>query len=86
MKPVPPVMFQIAQHSRDHSREVYEQVVIPLYQRMDPAPRYSLTQFMAGTHGYMSPDEAAGLPHGIGPAVFRLWEQAIKSGWFVVSD
>ena len=86
VKPVPPVMFQISAHSRDHSREVYEQVVIPLYQAMDPAPKYSLTQFMAGKHGYMAPDEDLGLPHGIGPGVFQQWDRAIKSGWFVTDE
>lgn len=84
VKPVPPVMFQISAHSRDHSREVYEQVVIPLYEKMDPAPKYSLTQFMAGKHGYMGADDALGLPYGIGPAVFQQWDDAIRSGWFVV--
>lgn len=82
-KPVPPVMFQISANSRDHSREVYEEVVIPLYQAMDPAPNYSLTQFMAGKHGYMERDDSLNLPFGIGPAVFLQWERAIKSGWFV---
>ena len=84
VKPVPPVMFQISAHSRDHSREVYEEVVIPLYQAMDPAPKYSLTQFMAGKHGYMAGDDTLGLPMGIGPAVFLQWDRAIKGGWFVV--
>ena len=79
-------MFQISAFSRDHSREVYEQVVIPLYQKMDPAPKYSLTQFMAGKHGYMAADEELGLPYGIGPAVFTQWDNAIKSGWFVVDQ
>lgn len=83
VKPVPPVMFQISAHSRDHSREVYEQVVIPLYQKMNPAPKYSLTQFMEGKHGYMAADEELGLPYGIGPAVFTQWDKAINSGWFV---
>lgn len=77
-------MFQISAHSRDHSREVYEEVVIPLYQKMEPAPKYSLTQFMAGKHGYMAADESLGLPSGIGPAVFTQWDKAIKSGWFLV--
>ena len=86
VKPVPPVMFQISAHSRDHSREVYEQVVIPLYQKMDPAPKYSLTQFMAGKHGYMAADEKNGLPLGIGPAVFQQWDNAINAGWFVTGD
>ncbi len=83
VKPVPPILFQIAAHSRDHSREVYEQVVIPLYRRMDPPPRVSLTQFMAGTHGYMEADPELGLPFGIGPAVFEQWDDAIRGGFFV---
>ena len=86
VKPVPPVMFQISAFSRDHSREVYEEVVIPLYQKMQPAPKYSLTQFMAGKHGYMAADDELGLPAGIGPAVFLQWDKAIKSGWFVVDE
>ena len=81
---VPPVMFQISANSRDHSREVYEAVVIPLYQAMDPAPKHSLTQFMAGKHGYMAADDTLNLPLGIGPAVFLQWDNAIKGGWFVV--
>lgn len=84
VKPVPPVMFQISAHSRDHSREVYEAVVLPLYAKMEPAPKTSLTQFMAGQHGYMSADEKLGLPYGIGPAVFAQWDDAIRSGWFNV--
>jgi predicted alpha/beta hydrolase family esterase len=83
VRPVPPVMFQISAHSRDHSREVYEEVVIPLYEAMDPPPKYSLTQFMAGKHGYMARDDELGLPYGIGPAVFTQWDRAIRSGWFV---
>lgn len=83
VKPVPPVMFQISANSRDHSREAYEEVVIPMYQSMRPAPKYSLTQFMAGKHGYMARDDALGLPFGIGPAVFLQWEQAIAGGWFL---
>ena len=86
VRPVPPVMFQISAHSRDHSREVYEAVVIPLYQAMDTSPKYSLTQFMAGKHGYMAADEELGLPHGIGPAVFKQWDDAIRGGWFAVKE
>lgn len=84
VNPVPPVLFQISAFSRDHSREVYEQVTIPMYKAMDPAPKYSLTQFMAGKHGYMARDDELGLPSGIGPAVFLQWDRAIKSGWFIV--
>ena len=86
VKPVPPVMFQISAHSRDHSREVYEAVVIPLYQAMDTSPKYALTQFMAGKHGYMAADKELRLPHGIGPAVFKQWDDAIRGGWFAVKE
>ncbi len=84
VKRVPPVMFQISAFSRDHSREVYEQVTIPMYQAMDPAPKYAFTQFMAGKHGYMARDDENGLPSGLGPAVFLQWDKAIRNGWFIV--
>ncbi|MDX1499583.1 MAG: hypothetical protein R3176_06785 [Woeseiaceae bacterium] len=86
VKPVPPVMFQISAFSRDHSKEVYEAITIPMYKAMSPAPKTSFTQFMAGKHGYMARDEELGLPYGIGPAVFKQWDQAIRSGWFVVDQ
>jgi hypothetical protein len=53
-------MFQITAFSRDHSREVYEGVIIPLFGQMDPAPRVSLTQYPFGTHGYMIGEFAGG--------------------------
>jgi len=82
VKPVPPVMFQITAHSRDHSREVYEEVVIPLFKKMQPAPKVSLTQFPFGTHGYMSGEVVEGINLGVGPAVFKQWDDAIKGGFF----
>jgi hypothetical protein len=82
VKPVPPNLFMISAHSRDHSKEVYEQVIIPLYQKMNPSPKTALIQFDAGKHGYMSGDDDEGLDLGIGPAVFRVWDEAIKGGWF----
>ncbi|TDI89865.1 MAG: hypothetical protein E2O75_06930 [Chloroflexi bacterium] len=83
VKPVPPIMFQISAHSRDHSKEVYEEVVIPLFKQMQPAPKLSLTQFGAGTHGYMSGEVVEGVNLGIGPAVFQQWDDAIKGGYFI---
>lgn len=82
VKPVPPVMFQITAHSRDHSREVYEEVVIPMFGKMRPAPKVSLTQFDLGTHGYMNGEHVEGVPFGVGPAVFQQWDDAIKGGYF----
>jgi hypothetical protein len=83
-KPVPPNLFMISAHSRDHSKEVYEQVIIPLYKKMNPSPKTALVQFDAGKHGYMSGEDDDGLDLGIGPAVFKVWDDAIRGGWFVV--
>jgi len=83
VKPVPPVMFQISAHSRDHSIEAYNEVVIPMFRQMEPAPKVSLTQFDAGTHGYMSGEVVEGVNYGIGPAVFQQWDDAIKGGFFL---
>ena len=80
---MPPVMFQITAHSRDHSREVYEEVVIPMFKNMEPAPKVSLTQFDLGTHGYMDGEHVEGVPFGVGPAVFQQWDDAIKGGFFI---
>src|SRR3989338_5400515 len=39
VKPVPPVWFCISKDSRDHSPEVYREVIIPGFQKMKPPPR-----------------------------------------------
>ena len=38
VKPVPPYLFVISKDSRDHSPEVYHEVIIPMFQAMQPAP------------------------------------------------
>ncbi len=86
VKPVPPNLFMISAHSRDHSKEVYEEVIIPLYKKMSPSPKTALIQFDAGKHGYMSGEDDDGLDLGIGPAVFKVWDDAIRGGWFVTGD
>jgi len=83
VKQVPPIMFQITAHSRDHSRDVYEEVIIPLFKKMNPAPKVSLTQYPYGTHGYMSGEFVEGIRMGVGPAVFQQWDDAIKGGYFL---
>jgi hypothetical protein len=82
VKPVPPIMFQITAFSRDHSREVYDEVIIPLFKDMNPAPKVSLTQYPFGTHGYMNGEVIEGVNLGVGPAVFQQWDDAIKGGFF----
>ena len=82
VKPVPPVLFGISRNSRDHSRDVYEEVIMPMFRAMNPAPRIALQHFQAGVHKLWStqPD----LPMGIMPAVSRSWDAAIRGGYFVV--
>jgi hypothetical protein len=71
----------IAKDSRDHSPEVYEEVVLPLFKTIDPAPKVRLTQFGAGVHTYNKAEE--GLPLGIVPAVADLYHEGITSGYFL---
>jgi hypothetical protein len=39
IKPVPPFLFETSKDIRDHSREVYEEVIMPGFRRMSPAPK-----------------------------------------------
>ena len=82
VKPVPPFLFVISKDSRDHSPEVYREVILPMFAAMRPAPRAALTRFGAGVHTYTKPEP--GLPVGIAPAAARFYVQAIQRGYFVV--
>ena len=81
VKPVPNTLFGISKNSRDHSKEVYEEVVMPAFAAMNPAPRIALTHFQAGVHQLWGAEP--NLPQGILPAVCRQWDQAIKEGFFL---
>lgn len=83
VKPVPPYLFAISKDSRDHSPEVYREVIIPMFQAMNPAPRVAVTRFGAGVHTYTKPEKD--LPIGIAPAGAKLYHDAIVGGFFVVS-
>ncbi|MFN4283746.1 MAG: hypothetical protein ACK4NA_14005 [Alphaproteobacteria bacterium] len=81
-KPVPPVLFGISKDSRDHSPEVYEEVVLPMFrERVDPPPKVMVTRFGAGVHVYTKAEKD--LPLGIGPAVAEFYHQAITGGYFL---
>jgi hypothetical protein len=80
-KPVPPFLFVISKDSRDHSPEVYREVIIPMFEAMTPAPRVHVTRFMAGVHTYTKPEP--GLPVGIAPAAAQFYHDAITGGFFV---
>jgi hypothetical protein len=81
-KPVPPILFCISKDSRDHSPEVYREVVLPMFARLDPAPKVHVTRWGAGVHTYHKSE--AGLPLGIAPPVVDLYVRAIQEGYFVV--
>jgi hypothetical protein len=81
-KRVPPFLFVISKDSRDHSPEVYREVIIPMFAAMAPAPRVALTRFGAGVHTYTKPEP--GLPVGIAPAAAQFYVQAIQEGFFAV--
>ena len=82
VKPVPPYLFVIAKDSRDHSPEVYREVILPMFAQMNPAPRTHVTRFMAGVHTYTKPEQD--LPMGIAPAAAHYFNDAITGGYFVV--
>src|SRR5438045_5679719 len=82
VKPVPPFLFVISKDSRDHSPEVYREVIIPMFQEMKPAPRVAVTRFGAGVHTYTKPEP--GLPVGIAPAAAQFYHDAISGGFFAV--
>ena len=82
VKPVPPFLFVISKDSRDHSPEVYREVIIPMFAAMTPAPRTHVLRMGAGVHTYTKPEH--GLPIGIAPAAAQFYHDAITGGFFVV--
>ncbi len=80
VKPVPPFLFEISKDSRDHSPEVYEEVIMPGFRRMNPAPKIALTRFGAGVHSFWKAEKD--LPAGIVPSVLKSWDQAVRGGYF----
>ena len=82
VKPVPPFLFGISKSSRDHSPEVYREIVVPMFKAMKPAPKVDVVHFEAGVHCIWEPEVE--LPMGIAPAVVKSWNDAIMGGYFVV--
>lgn len=83
-KPVPPILFTIAKDSRDHSLDVYREVVLPAFASINPAPRTALTQLGAGVHSYWKPEPD--LPEGITPVAAKLNHDAIMAGYFLTDE
>jgi hypothetical protein len=81
VKPLPPTLTGISQSSRDHSPEVYAEVIVPMFEAIEPTPKFALTRYLGGTHTMWGPD--GDLPLGIAPAVVTDWHDAIVGGWFL---
>jgi hypothetical protein len=81
VKPVPPFLFEISKDSRDHSPEVYHEVILPGFRAMKPAPKIAITRFGAGVHSFWKAESE--LPLGIAPSVIKSWKTAVTEGYFV---
>jgi len=83
IKPVPPVLLSICKHSRDHTEQIYRDVVVPMYQAMTPAPKVGVTRFATGTHFYEKAED--GLPMGLIAPVADIWHDAIMNGYYATN-
>ena len=81
VKPVPPVLFCVTKDSRDHTADGYRSMVMPMFARMEPAPKTALMHFQAGVHSYWTPE--TDLPVGVAPGVARTWHDAVTGGYFL---
>ncbi len=80
VKPVPPLLYIINKYSRDHTHENYYDVMLPMLNEIEPAPRVSITEFATGIHSYWRPEE--GLPMGLVPPAVEIVCNAIADGFF----
>jgi hypothetical protein len=81
VKPVPPLFLGISKDSRDHTAKIYQEIVLPMYAEMKPAPKVRVVRFDAGVHDYMSAEKD--LPFGPGGCVVKMWNDAIMGGYFM---
>ena len=63
-----------------HSPEVYNEVIIPGFRAMKPAPKTAITRFRASVHSFWKAEKD--LPIGIVPSVIKSWHEAVISGYF----
>jgi len=80
VNPFPPAILGTAHSSRDHSPKIYQEVVLPMFAAMDPAPKVHWVRFGAGVHTFFASEP--GLPLGVAPAVAQLWFEAIMEGYY----
>ncbi|MEE2968665.1 MAG: hypothetical protein VX741_00850 [Pseudomonadota bacterium] len=80
VRPVPPILLSICKHSRDHTATAYANSVIPMFARIDPAPKVRVVQLGTGTHHYEKAEDS--LPMGLVAPVAELWFEAIMKGYY----
>ena len=80
VRPVPPILLSICKHSRDHTATAYANSVIPMFARIDPAPKVRVVQLGTGTHHYEKAEDS--LPMGLVAPVAELWLEAIMKGYY----
>jgi hypothetical protein len=80
-RPLPPILLGTASGSRDHSPERYNTHILPALAAMNPAPKVRVVQYGAGVHHYWWAEED--LPSGVAAAVVRVWDDAIREGYFL---
>jgi hypothetical protein len=56
---------------------------LPLFAKLNPAPKVRAVSLGAGTHSWGWTDDK--LPQGIVPAAAKLWHDAIMNGFFLHS-
>jgi len=83
VKPVPPFL---SIHGIDDDTVTLErcQRSLPLFARLNPAPKVRAVSLGAGVHTWSWTE--AKLPQGIVPPVAKLWHDAIMNGYFLVSS
>jgi len=80
VRPVPPILLSICKHSRDHTATAYANSVIPMFARIDPAPKVRVVQLGTGTHHYEKAEDS--LLMGLVAPVAELWFEAIMKGYY----
>ena len=70
---------EVSKDSRDHSPEVYNEVIIPSFRAMKPAPKIAITRFVPACIVCKAEKD---LPVGIVPSVIKSWNEAVVGGYF----
>jgi hypothetical protein len=73
-RPLPPMLYIVCALSRDHTRQRYEDIAVPMLRAADPNVAVSIISFGAGTHYYADPQPD--FPAGLCPAAIAIWRDS----------